>query len=72
MLPMGRLIGWELEILGCHGLQAHEYPRMLARVGSGGIPIERLADRRISLDDAPEALMAMSRPGAVGVTVIEP
>ena len=71
-LPMGRVISWELEILGCHGLQAHEYPRMLARVGSGGIPIERLADQRISLDDAPEALMAMSRPGAVGVTVIEP
>jgi D-arabinose 1-dehydrogenase-like Zn-dependent alcohol dehydrogenase len=71
-LPMSRVIGGELELLGCHGLQAHEYPRMLARVASGGIPIQHLADRRITLDDAAEALMAMSRPGAVGVTVIEP
>jgi alcohol dehydrogenase len=70
--PMSRVIGWELEILGCHGLQAHEYPRMLARVGSGGIPIGRLVDQRISLDEAPEALMAMGRPGRTGVTVIEP
>ncbi|MET0739942.1 MAG: zinc-dependent alcohol dehydrogenase family protein [Candidatus Nanopelagicales bacterium] len=71
-LPMSRVIGWELEILGCHGLQAHEYPRMLDRVDSGGIPIDRLAERRISLDEAPEFLMAMGRPEQTGVTVIEP
>ena len=31
-LPMGRVIGYELELLGSHGMAAHAYPAMLEAV----------------------------------------
>ncbi|WP_456823536.1 alcohol dehydrogenase catalytic domain-containing protein [Cellulomonas sp. P5_E12] len=72
-LPMGRVIGWELEIYGSHGMAAHEYPAMLARIASGELDPSRLVGRTIPLDDAPAALAALSAgsPGP-GMTVIVP
>ena len=35
LVPMDRVIAWELEMVGSHGLQAHEYDRMLRMVESG-------------------------------------
>jgi alcohol dehydrogenase len=72
-LPMDRVIAWELELYGSHGMAAHEYPAMLARIASGELRPERLIGRRIPLDDAPDALAAMGgRPVAGGMTVVEP
>ncbi|MCZ0999125.1 hypothetical protein O1M63_15040 [Streptomyces mirabilis] len=34
-VPMARVIGLELELLGSHGMQAHAYPRMLELVRAG-------------------------------------
>lgn len=70
-VPMGRVLGQELEILGSHGMPAHEYPAMLERVASGQLDLRSLVTSRIGLDDIPGALMALDRPGAGGVTVAE-
>jgi alcohol dehydrogenase len=72
-LPMGRVIGWELEIYGSHGMAAHEYPAMLARIASGELDPSRLVGRTIPLDDAPAALAALSAgSNGPGMTVIVP
>ncbi len=69
-LPMDIVIGKELEILGSHGMQAHRYPAMLQMIESGRLRPEQLLGRTISLDDAPDILMAMDGAAQVGVTVI--
>jgi alcohol dehydrogenase len=65
-VPMAEVIARELEILGSHGMAAHDYGRLLAL----GLPIGRLVTRRIGLEAAPEALV--DPPGGGGITVIEP
>jgi alcohol dehydrogenase len=69
-IPMARVIGKELEILGSHGMQAHRYGAMLDMISSGKLDPARLVGARISLADAPEALMNMNNFQSVGATVI--
>ncbi|MGV9451279.1 zinc-dependent alcohol dehydrogenase family protein [Streptomyces sp. NPDC003635] len=71
-VPMARAIGWELEILGSHGMAAHTYPPMLELVGSGVLRPDLLVTRTISLAETPAALAAMGTAPGSGVTVIEP
>jgi D-arabinose 1-dehydrogenase-like Zn-dependent alcohol dehydrogenase len=72
-IPMSRVIAHELVLVGSHGMPAHDYPGLLAMVMSGRLPADRLVTRRISLDEAGPALVAMGEPGfPPGVTVVEP
>lgn len=71
-LPMGRVIGWELEIVGSHGLQAHAYPEMLELVTTGKLPIERLTGKTISLEETPGALCSMVDEPMAGMTIVRP
>lgn len=72
-LPVGRVVAWELEVYGSHGMAAHEYPAMLARVADGTLRPDRLVGPVVPLDDAPLALAAMSGPaGSAGMTVVVP
>jgi alcohol dehydrogenase len=70
-IPMDRVIGWELEILGSHGMQAFRYEAMMAMIRTGKLAPQKLVGRRIGLDEAPEALMAMDRFEGLGIGVIE-
>ena len=69
-VPMAKVIGKELEILGSHGMQAHRYGAMLDMIASGKLDPSRLVGDRISLEDAPAALMNMDRFQSIGATVI--
>jgi alcohol dehydrogenase len=60
---MDRVIGWELAVLGSHGMPAHAYPRMMAMVAAGTLRPDLLVTHTIGLDEAPAALAAMSGPG---------
>jgi D-arabinose 1-dehydrogenase-like Zn-dependent alcohol dehydrogenase len=72
-MPMARVIAHELEIVGSHGMAAHDYPSMLGLVASGRLRPDLLVTRTITLDEAAAALPAMGEPGfPAGVTVIEP
>ncbi|WP_440063548.1 alcohol dehydrogenase catalytic domain-containing protein [Streptosporangium sp. OZ121] len=69
-LPMGRVIGYELELLGSHGMAAHAYPAMLEAVADGTLSPDALVTRSIGLDEAGAALASI---GSVpGVTMILP
>ena len=73
--PMGRVIAYELDLLGSHGMAAKDYPQMLAMIEAGLLRPDLLVDRTISLTDAIPALQAMSEPtnGNVGgITIIDP
>jgi alcohol dehydrogenase len=70
-LPMGVVVGRELEIHGSHGMAARDYPAMLDLVASGGVPLDRLVGSAIGLGEAGAALAAMGGPSAgAGVTVV--
>ncbi|WP_022887529.1 zinc-dependent alcohol dehydrogenase family protein [Glaciibacter superstes] len=69
-VPLGVVISKELSVLGSHGMPAADYPELLALVASGRLRPQDLIERRITLDEAPEALAAMSH-AAPGVTLIE-
>ncbi|WP_250447614.1 zinc-binding dehydrogenase, partial [Actinotalea sp. C106] len=72
-LPMDRVVGWELEIYGSHGMAAHEYPAMLEQVAAGVLRPDRLVTREIPLAGAPAALAAMGAPAVgAGMTVVLP
>ncbi|MFG2308539.1 zinc-dependent alcohol dehydrogenase family protein [Streptomyces sp. NPDC048566] len=71
-VPMARVIGLELELLGSHGMPAHAYPRMLELVGAGVLRPDRLVTSTIALDAAPAALAALGTAPGSGVTVVEP
>ncbi|SDM37069.1 zinc-dependent alcohol dehydrogenase family protein [Streptomyces wuyuanensis] len=72
VVPMGRVIGEELEILGSHGMAAHAYGPMLEMVRSGALRPDMLVTSVIPLDAAPAALSAMGTGPGAGVTIIEP
>ncbi|MDQ6855905.1 MAG: zinc-dependent alcohol dehydrogenase family protein [Candidatus Dormibacteraeota bacterium] len=71
-LPMSAVIAAELEIYGCHGMAARDYPAMLDLVVSGALHPERLVGSVVDLEGAPAALIAMDATVTDGITVIVP
>ena len=58
-VPMERVIAYELDVLGSHGMAAAGYGELLALVASGVLRPEALVRRQITLDEVPEALAAL-------------
>lgn len=69
-VPMPKIVGQEIELLGSHGMQAHRYRTMLDMVESGKLNPARLVGDKITLEQAPDALMNMDKFQSVGATVI--
>jgi len=70
-LPMGPVIGRELELLGSHGMQAHRYPEMLRMIVSGKLRPELLLGKTVTLEESMRNLENMGHFGATGITVID-
>jgi len=70
-MPMGRVIGWELEIYGSHGLQAHVYPAMMTMIQQGVINPARLITERVAMDDVPAILSDMGNFSTTGIQVMD-
>lgn len=71
-LPMDRVIAYELELLGSHGVAATSYAPLLELAMGGAIDIARLVQRTIPLAEAPAALAAMGTVFHRGVVIIDP
>jgi alcohol dehydrogenase len=69
-VPMAKVIAYELEIRGSHGMQAFRYGAMLEMIRAGRLSPERLIGKRIALEEAPAALMAMGGFEGVGIGVV--
>ncbi|MGY1794289.1 zinc-binding dehydrogenase [Geodermatophilus sp. SYSU D00525] len=71
-VPMARVIGWELDLLGSHGMAAADYPAMMALVEEGSLQPQRLVERTIGLDEAAALLPVFDRTTVAGITVVDP
>lgn len=71
-VPMDRVIGWELEIMGSHGMAAVDYPALLALVESGELRPQSLIERVITLEQVATLLPTFDTAAPVGMTMIDP
>jgi threonine dehydrogenase-like Zn-dependent dehydrogenase len=71
-VPMDRVIGWELDLLGSHGMAAVDYPDMLELVEQGLLRPAQLVRRTIGLDEAATLLPIFDRTPAAGITLVDP
>ncbi len=71
-IPMGEVISKELQLIGSHGMQAHQYSRMMEWISSGKMHPEKLLGKIITLEESCEALTDLNSFRQTGVTVIRP
>ncbi len=69
-IPMSKVVAYELEIYGSHGMQAHNYPALLRMIEAGKLQPQKLIGRTISLEKAATALPQMDQFPGLGITVI--
>jgi alcohol dehydrogenase len=67
-----RMIGYELDIKGSHGLQAHAYPGLFSLIQAGKLDPTLLVERSTTLDEAPAALESLQEYRGCGVTIFTP
>ncbi len=70
-VPMAKVIGNELEILGSHGMQAHKYPELLTMIKAGKLSPEKLIQKTITLEESLDELVNMGNFSGTGITVID-
>ncbi|MBO3737401.1 alcohol dehydrogenase catalytic domain-containing protein [Actinoplanes flavus] len=71
-VPMARVIGWELDVLGSHGMAAADYPAMMALIEQGALAPQRLIERTIGLTEAAGLLPRFDNATVAGMTMIDP
>lgn len=71
VVPMARVIAFELEILGSHGIQAHRYAELLDMIRAGKLRPDLLVGKTIRLEEALVGLTEMNNFKGTGVTVID-
>ncbi len=69
-MPFDRVLAWELDVLGSHGMSARSYPAMLEMVAGGELPVHQLVTRTVSLDEAVDHFVESDSTGS-GITVID-
>lgn len=70
-VPMGDVIGNELELYGSHGMAAHAFDDLLTLIRRGALRPSQLVTEHISLDEAPDVLARMTKFDTRGVIVID-
>jgi alcohol dehydrogenase len=71
-VPMDRVLGWELDLLGSHGMAAADYPGMLALIERGELRPQALIERVVGLDEAAHLLPVFDTAAPAGMTIIDP
>lgn len=71
-VPMDRVIAWELDLLGSHGMAAADYPPLVALVESGELAPQQLVERTVGLGEAAAMLPAMDASTLTGITMVDP
>ena len=70
-IPIDRVIAYELELRGVHGMAVGRYDALLEMIAGGAVDPARLIGRTIGLEDAGAELAAMGAFAQRGVSVIE-
>ncbi|WP_420644471.1 zinc-dependent alcohol dehydrogenase family protein [Candidatus Leptofilum sp.] len=69
-IPMSKVIAYELEIYGSHGMQAHNYPALLRMIEAGQLQPQKLIGNTISLAETAVVLPQMDQFSSRGITII--
>lgn len=69
-VPFDRIVAWELELYGSHGIQSCCYPEVFAMMAAGNLDPARLVGRTVSLAEALPELTSESAFAEAGITVI--
>jgi alcohol dehydrogenase len=69
-IPMGRVVGKELELVGSHGFAATDLLHLLDMVAQGQLDPSRLVEREVSLTEGCRVLEAMDHSSPLGIVVI--
>jgi alcohol dehydrogenase len=69
-IPMSQVVVKELRICGSFGMPAHHADAIMEMICAGKLAPSRLIGNRISLEEAPEALMSMSSFSPTGISII--
>ncbi len=71
-LPIGRVIAYELTLLGSHGMAAIDYPKLLSMVASKTLRPELLVTSTITLEAGAIALANFTERSGAGIEIINP
>jgi alcohol dehydrogenase len=71
-VPMDRVIAWELDVLGSHGMASVDYPDMLHQVEAGTLNPQALVERVAGLAEGARLLPSVDTSSPAGVTLIDP
>lgn len=73
-VPMERVIGWELDVLGSHGMAAADYPALLDDVASRRLDLADLLapGEPLGLAETGVALAAMGSTPSRGIVLVDP
>jgi alcohol dehydrogenase len=71
-VPMDRVIAWEIDIFGSHGMASADYPDMLRLVEDGTLRPHALVERVVGLTEGGHLLPSLDTAAPVGVTLIDP
>ncbi len=73
-VPMERVIGWELDVLGSHGMAAADYGPLLDDVASGRLDLGDLLapGEPLGLEEAGVALTGMATAPSTGIVLVDP
>ncbi|MFJ8892969.1 zinc-binding dehydrogenase [Leifsonia sp. NPDC102414] len=71
-LPLDRVIAWELDILGSHGMSAADYPGMLDLVATGALRPQDLLAGAVTLETGATMLPQADTASPTGITVVHP
>ena len=69
-IPMDDVVANELELIGCHGIQAHAYPQIFEMIENGRLRPEDLISGRVSLQEGVKILENMDSYNTMGFVVI--
>ena len=69
---MDRVIAWELDVFGSHGMASVDYPGMLQLVEAGTLRPQALVERVVGLTEGARLLPSLDTAAPVGVTLIDP
>ncbi|WP_435741810.1 zinc-dependent alcohol dehydrogenase family protein [Nocardioides sp. SYSU DS0663] len=71
-VPMARVIAWEIDVLGSHGMAAADYPEMLALIEAGRLRPDRLVERVVGLEEVAAMLPGFDQAAVAGMTMVDP
>ncbi len=69
-VPMGRVAGKEIEIIGSHGFAADDLPELLDMVATSSLDPAKLVRREVSLREGAIELENMDKGSPIGITMI--